>query len=307
MDIRQLRHALAVAETLHFGRAAERLGMTQPPLSQSILALERELGASLFLRSRRSVALTPFGRQWLDEVRPAVAAIDGLADAARRLLAGQAGRLSLSFVSTADYSVLPTIVQRYAAAFPDVRISLQEATSDVQIDALLEGQADAGIIIPSLSALPARLSYRPLLHEPLIAAVPEAWVEQGRLSIEQGRILGHGWMDEPLLLFPARVSPDFHELVMGFYRAQGREPAIRQEAIQMQTIVSLVSAGMGMALVPSSMRHLARTGTRYLELAGPAPMLETGLAWLSANRAPTLLALIEVAAGISGSDGLRRP
>ncbi|WP_165324873.1 LysR family transcriptional regulator [Rhizorhabdus phycosphaerae] len=307
MDIRQLRHSLTVAETLHFGRAAERLGMTQPPLSQSILALERELGASLFLRSRRSVALTPFGRQWLDEVRPAVAAIDGLADAARRLLAGQAGRLSLSFVSTADYSVLPTIVQRYAAAFPDVRISLQEATSDVQIDALLEGQADAGIIIPSLSALPARLSYRPLLHEPLIAAVPEAWVEEERLSIERGRILGHGWMDEPLLLFPARVSPDFHELVMGFYRAQGREPAIRQEAIQMQTIVSLVSAGMGMALVPSSMRHLARTGTRYLELAGPAPMLETGLAWLSANRAPTLLALIEVAAGISGSDGLRRP
>lgn len=303
MDIRQLRHALAVADTLHFGRAAERLGMTQPPLSQSILALERELGASLFLRSRRSVALTPFGRQWLDEVRPAVAAIDGLADAARRLLAGQAGRLSLSFVSTADYSVLPTIVQRYAAAFPDVRISLQEATSDVQIDALLEGQADAGIIIPSLSALPARLSYRPLLHEPLIAAVPEAWVEQGRLSIEQGRILGHGWMDEPLLLFPARVSPDFHELVMGFYRAQGCEPAIRQEAIQMQTIVSLVSAGMGMALVPSSMCHLARTGTRYLPLAEPAPMLETGLAWLTANRAPTLLALIEIAAGISGSDG----
>lgn len=303
MDIRQLRHALAVADTLHFGRAAERLGMTQPPLSQSILALERELGASLFLRSRRSVALTPFGRQWLDEVRPAVAAIDGLADAARRLLAGQAGRLSLSFVSTADYSVLPTIVQRYAAAFPDVRISLQEATSDVQIDALLEGQADAGIIIPSLSALPARLSYRPLLHEPLIAAVPEAWVEQGRLSIEQGRILGHGWMDEPLLLFPARVSPDFHELVMGFYRAQGCEPAIQQEAIQMQTIVSLVSAGMGMALVPSSMRHLARTGTRYLPLTEPTPMLETGLAWLTANRSPTLLALIEVAAGISGSDG----
>jgi DNA-binding transcriptional LysR family regulator len=307
MDIRQLRHALAVAETLHFGRAAERLGMTQPPLSQSILALERELGASLFLRSRRSVALTPFGRQWLDEVRPAVAAIDGLADGARRLLAGQAGRLSLSFVSTADYSVLPTMVQRYAAAFPDVQIALQEATSDVQIEALLEGRADAGVIIPSLASLPPRLSYRALLQEPLVAAVPEAWVRQGRLSVIDGKLAGHCWMEEPLLLFPARVSPDFHELVTGFYRAQGREPAIRQEAIQMQTIVSLVSAGMGMALVPSSMRHLARTGTRYLPLAEAAPMLETGLAWLTANRAPTLLALIEVAAGISGSDELPPP
>ncbi|MFP5456178.1 MAG: LysR family transcriptional regulator, partial [Alphaproteobacteria bacterium] len=231
MDIRQLRHALAVADTLHFGRAAERLGMTQPPLSQSILALERELGASLFLRSRRSVALTAFGRQWLDEVRPAVAAINGLAESARRLLAGQAGRLALSFVSTADYSVLPTIVQRYAAAFPDVHIALQEATSDVQIEALLEGRADAGIIIPSLSSLPPRLGYRPLLQEPLIAAVPEAWVEQGRLKLVDGRLAGHAWMEEPLLLFPARVSPDFHGLVTGFYRAQGREPVIRQEAI----------------------------------------------------------------------------
>src|SRR3546814_8992803 len=104
MDLRQLNHFLAVAEELHFGRAAERLGMTQPPLSQSIMALERELGAPLFTRTKRQVALTPFGRQWLEHVRPAVGAVADLAAAARRLRAGTVGRLALSFVSSADYS-----------------------------------------------------------------------------------------------------------------------------------------------------------------------------------------------------------
>src|SRR6185436_5819623 len=110
MDIRQLRHFAAVADTLHFGRAAERLGMTQPPLSQSILALERDLGAPLFARSKRSVRLTELGEQWLPQVRAAVAGVDALPAAARRLRDGEAGRLALSFVSTADYSVLPGLV-----------------------------------------------------------------------------------------------------------------------------------------------------------------------------------------------------
>src|SRR5437868_12211583 len=106
MDIRQLRHFAAVADTLHFGRAAERLGMTQPPLSQSIMALERELGAPLFVRTKRSVALTPFGDLWLTHVRGALDGVAALPEIARRLRGGAAGRLELSFVSTADYSIL---------------------------------------------------------------------------------------------------------------------------------------------------------------------------------------------------------
>lgn len=295
MDLRQLRHFLAVADTLHFGRAAEMLGMTQPPLSQSIMALERELGAALFSRSKRSVALTAFGRQWIDHVRPAVDAVAALPDIARRLRAGMAGAVALSFVSTADYSVLPRLVRDYAAAFPEVEVSLVEATSDVQIEALLDGRADAGILLAGRSALPAALAYHPLFTEPLVAAVPESWIGEGRVLLSGGALQGDDWMEQPLIVFPSRVAPDFYDLVLGHYRARGRQPSIRQEAIQMQTIISLVSAGMGMALVPDSMRNLARTGVRYVALGGAGPLLETGLAWRAANDAPTLLSLIEIA------------
>lgn len=295
MDLRQLHHFLAVAEELHFGRAAERLGMTQPPLSQSIMALERELGAPLFSRTKRNVALTPFGRQWLEHVRPAVGAVAELPAQAQRLRSGTAGRLSLSFVSSADYSILPALVRRYATAFPDVEMALVEATSDVQIEALLERRTDAGILIPPASPLPMAVDYRPLLREPLVAAVPEGWVESGRLAVEDGRLAGEGWLDEPLLLFPRHVSPAFHDLVLDSYREKGRQPYIRQRAIQMQTIISLVSAEMGLALVPASLRNLARTGVRYLALAHAVPVLETGIAWRRADDAPTLTALLGIA------------
>lgn len=295
MDLRQLRHFVTVADTLHFGRAAELLGMTQPPLSQSIMALERELGAALFLRSKRTVQLTAFGQQWLEHVRPALERIDDLPEIARRLRTGMAGRLRLSFISTADYSVLPKLVQSFSAAFPDVEISLLEATSDVQVEALLSGQVDAGILIPTHPSLPAGLEYLPLLREPLVAAVPDAWLDEGRLPVRGNVLLGDDWMAEPLIIFPARVSPAFHDLVLGFYHARERQPHIRQEAIQMQTIISLVSAGMGMALVPASLQHLARTDVSYLQLAIEPPRLETGLAWRKGDAAPTLSSFIAIA------------
>ncbi|WP_150294032.1 LysR family transcriptional regulator [Sphingobium estronivorans] len=303
MDLRQLNHFIAVAEELHFGRAAERLGMTQPPLSQSIMALERELGASLFARTKRNVALTPFGQQWLEHVRPALGAIAELGIMAERLREGTAGRLALSFVSSADYSILPALVRRYATAFGDVEMTLAEATSDVQIEALVEGRIDAGILIPPASALPAAIAYRPLLREPLVAAVPDSWAEDGRLELDQGRLTGEGWMDQPLLLFPRHVSPTFHDLILDHYRVKGRQPSIRQRAIQMQTIISLVSAEMGLALVPASLQNLARTGVRYLPLAGGAPMLETGLAWRRADEAPTLRALVDIALQLAEPSG----
>ena len=295
MDLRQLRHFVAVADTLHFGRAAQRLGMTQPPLSQSIMALERELGSDLFVRSKRIVTLTDFGRQWLVHVRPAVQAIGDLSGIAQRLRTGMAGRLSLAFVSTADYSVLPRLVQRYSAMFPDVELELIEATSDIQVEALIDERINAGILFAARSALPAALDYRPLLSEPLVAAVPESWIAEERIALVDGALRGEDWMALPLIIFPERVSPDFHELVMAFYRAKGHQPFIQQEAIQMQTIISLVSAGLGVALVPASLQHLARTGVRYIAIADGAPDLETGLAWRKADGAPTLAALIDIA------------
>jgi len=296
MDIRQLKHFAAVAQTLHFGRAADALGMTQPPLSQSIMALERDVGAPLFVRTKRSVALTPLGEQWLPHVRAALDEVGALPGIARQLREGRAGRLELSFVSTADYSVLPTLVRRYASLFQDVEIALTEATSDVQITALLEGKGHAGLIIPPPNAaLPEPLAYLPLVTEPLVAAVPESWIGDGRLAVEAGRLSPEAVVGAPLILFPRRVAPAFHDLVTGYYAAHGGQARIVQEAIQMQTIISLVSAGMGVALVPASLRNLARTGVAYVDLGGDAPSLETGIAWRAADTTPTIARFVEVA------------
>jgi DNA-binding transcriptional LysR family regulator len=292
MDTRQLRHFLAVAETLHFGRAADRLGMTQPPLSQSIMALERALGAPLFIRTKRSVQLTPFGEQWRPHVLEALAAVDALSTTARRLRDGQSGYLTLSFVSTADYNLLPDLVRRYAEAYPDVDIRLVEATSDVQIPALAAGERHAGIIIPPHDkALPEPLTYRRLVSEPLVAAAPSAWIADGRLPVKDGVLAPDALLDAPLILFPRNVAPAFHDLVTGYFSARGRPARIVQEAIQMQTIISLVSAGLGVALVPASLRNLARAGVSYVEIEAP-PMLETGLIWRRDDETATLRNLL---------------
>ena len=271
--------------------------MTQPPLSQSILALERELGAALFTRTKRSVALTPFGNQWLEPVRAALAKLDALPEAARRIRGGETGRLNLSFVSTADYSLLPTLVQRFRALYPDVDMDLSEATSDIQIAALLRGDIHAGILIPPThTALPAELAYRRLMSEPLIAAVPEQWLASGRLTLVDGQLSPEAVIASPLIVFPRHVAPSFYDLVIHYYLECGGQADIAQHAIQMQTIISLVSAGMGIALVPESLRHLARTGTRYVALASRAPRLDTGVVWRHDDSSATLANLLEVLA-----------
>ncbi len=311
MDIRQLRHFVAVADTLHFGRAAQRLGMTQPPLSQSIMALEREIGAPLFARTRRSVALTPLGRQWLGPVRDVLAGMEELPRLAQRLREGRSGRLEISFVSTADYNILPTLVRRFTSLHPGVELALTEATSDVQIATLLDGRGHVGLVIPPpQGVLPNGLSYLPLVSEPLVAAVPESWIAGDRLVPTKGRLAPRAVVAAPLILFPRHSAPAFHDLVTGYYARHGGRARIAQEAIQMQTIISLVSAGIGIALVPASLRHLARSGVAYLALDGAPPVLETGIAWRTNDTTPTITRFVEtartVSSGISRRTGRRR-
>lgn len=297
MDIRQLRHFVAVADALHFGRAAERLGMTQPPLSQSIMALEQELQQPLFVRTKRRVNLTPFGELWLPYVRSALDSVAALPDVAQHLRKGEIGRLELSFVSTADYNILPTLVRHYGALFPQVQIALTEATSDVQIASLLEGNGHVGIIIPPThGGLPETLAYRKLVSEPLIAAVPESWIGEGRVKLRKGKMPAAAVVDAPLIVFPRRVAPSFYDLVMDYYVSRGGQARVAQEAIQMQTIISLVSAGMGIALVPQSLRNLARTGVRYVDLQEKAPQLDTGMVWRRNDTTPALAKFLEVSA-----------
>ncbi|MCZ0738830.1 LysR family transcriptional regulator [Phreatobacter sp. AB_2022a] len=299
MDLRQLRQFVAVAEELHFGRAAARLNMTQPPLSQAIQHLEAELGVELLARTKRSVALTPVGRQWLDEVRKVLGDAAALPDIARRLALGELGQLRLAFVSTADYSVLPGLVSRYRGVAPDVKVALREATSDIQIEALLNDEIDVGMIIAQAqSSMPPSLGYRPLMREPLVAAVPDAWVQEGRAGFTQGAVGAGTVVATPLILFPRRSAPGFHDAIVDYYVQNGFRPTIVQEAIQMQTIIGLVAAGLGMALVPQSLTNLNRAGARYLPLAGGAPLIETGLIWRSEDRSPTLQRFLDIAGGL---------
>ncbi|MDM5181222.1 LysR family transcriptional regulator [Massilia sp. CCM 8695] len=291
LELRQLRYFVAVAEELHFGKAALRLHMTQPPLSQTIQGLEELLGAPLFARSRRAVELTPAGQALLPEARRILAASAALPALVRRAAGGEAGRLSLAFVSSADYSVLPPFLRSYRAAFPQVRIALQEATSDVQIDELLHGRIDAGLLIPPLpDKARLELDYLKVLTEPLIAALPAGLAGTGGdapVSLAELAPL-------PLIIFPRPIAPALHDAILACFRAAGVTPEIGQEAIQMQTIVSLVSAGMGMALVPQSVSNLMRPGVEYRALRDAAPQVETGLAWRRDAVSPVLQGFLDL-------------
>ncbi|KVN45072.1 LysR family transcriptional regulator [Burkholderia territorii] len=291
-DLRQWRYFVTVADERHFGRAAERLSMTQPPLSQAIRALEDALGVALFARTKRSVALTAVGAALLPDVRRLLAAADALPPLARRLARGEAGSLSLAFVSTADYGLLPSLLRAFGARYPQVRLQLAEATSDVQIDELVAGSIDAGLVIPPVPPRhAAALSYLPVVREPLVVAMPAA-AAPGVAEDEPVHLAELAAL--PLVIFPRRLAPGFYDIITGCYGAAGETPRIGQEAIQMQTIVSLVSAGMGVALVPQSLRNLRRTGVVYRPLAGDAPVVETGLVWRTGDVSPVLAGFIDV-------------
>lgn len=291
IELRQLRYFVTVAEELHFGRAATRLHMTQPPLSQTIFALEELLGAALFERNRRSVALTPAGAALLPEARRLLVQAGDLPALVRRAAFGETGKLVLAFVSSADYSVLPPFLRAYRAAYPQVQITLQEATSDLQLDDLLNGRIDAGLLIPPLpDKAKAQLDYLPVLNEPLILAAPADLPElRGKREVSLRSL-----PPLPLIIFPRPISPSLYDAILAVFRAAGMTPAIGQEAIQMQTIVSLVSAGMGIALVPQSVSNLRRPGVEYWPLAQVTPLVETGLAWRRDNASPVLKGFLDL-------------
>ncbi|WP_377701690.1 LysR family transcriptional regulator [Pseudoduganella sp. UC29_71] len=291
LELRQLRYFAAVAEELHFGRAAQRLHMTQPPLSQAIQALEELLGAPLFERNRRGVALTAAGTALLPEARRMLAQAQELPQLVQRAAAGEVGRLALAFVSSADYSVLPPFLRAYRAAYPQVQIALQEATSDLQLEDLLHGRIDAGLLIPPLpERAREELDYLPVLKEPLVLAAPA-----GLAALHGKRKVALAALPAlPLIIFPRAISPALYDAALGVFHAAGITPVIGQEAIQMQTIVSLVSAGMGLALVPQSVSNLKRPGVEYRALLDPTPLVETGLAWRRDNPSPVLQGFLEL-------------
>ena len=283
MELRHLRYFVAVGETLNFGRAALALHIAQPPLSRAIRALEGELGTTLFVRGTRGVTLTRAGAALLPEARRLLRDAEAFRQNARQYAAGEAGTLAIGFVSTAAYNVLPRLVPAFRARRPGVRLLLREVTSDVQLPALVAGEIDVGFVIAP--AVPPPLAYAALHREPLIAALPARRRWPARLPL---RLLAR----EPFILFPREVAPELHDAIVAMCRRAGFSPRIGQEAIQMQTIVSLVAGGMGVSLVPASLEHLKREGVVYRRLAERSPSVEIGLAWRASDDSPLTRAFV---------------
>ena len=286
VELRHLRYFVTVAETLNFSRAASLLHISQPPLSRQIHALEAELGTPLFARNARGVQLTDAGASLLPEARRLLRDAEALRVGARHIATGEIGKLSLGFISTAAYNVLPELLPAFHRAHPRIKLQLQEATSDVQTAGLRDGELDIGFVLPQ--PIEATLRYEPVYREPLIAALPATrrWPATLTLAALAG---------EPFVLFPRKVGAPLYDLVVGYCQRAGFTPRIEQEAIQMQTIVSLVAAGMGIALVPASLKHLKRTGVIYRSLQERSPQMEIGLIWRASDDSPAVAAFVAAA------------
>ncbi len=280
IELRLWRQFVTLAEELHFGRAALRLHMTQPPLTQAIAGLEQRLGLLLFARTRRSVRLTPAGVALLPAAQDLLARAQGLPAVARAAAAGESGQLRLAFVSTVGFGLLPGWLRAFRAQYPGIRVELTEATGDIQLEALARDEVDAGFMLHSPGFAPPGLAVCPIAREPLVLALPEAH------ALAQGEAVPlAAALREPLVIFPRRIVPSLHDALFALYHAAGQSPQVVQEAIQMQTIVNLVSAGLGVAWVPRSVTGFRRSGVVYREVA-PArraraaiPLCETSLVW----------------------------
>jgi DNA-binding transcriptional LysR family regulator len=301
MELRHLRYFIAVAEELHFGRAAQRLHISQPPLSMQIRALEEELGLTLLKRTQRHVSLTHAGRSFLQEARQILSRLDQAVMLARRTARGEVGELVVGFISVADYNVLPLVLREFRRRFPLVNLALRESTTDAQIRDLLAGHIDVGFVLPPVNE-PA-LETRSILREPLIAALPE----RHPLARKPGRLALEKLQNAPFILFPRTNAPGLYDDIVSCCRAAGFSPLVAQEAIQMQTIVSLVSAELGVALIPASLTNLRRTGVTYKELKQTTPETEVRLAWRRGDERPALRVFVDVALSTARAPGNAGP
>lgn len=267
MELRQLRYFVAVAEELHFRRAAARLHISQPPLSQQIRALEDELGFALLTRTRRRVELTAAGAAFLRDARALLGELEGAVATARRIDAGQTGRLRVNFVGSALFSIVPGAVERFRRARPGVELELRERATVDQLRAVRAGVADVGLVRPPIED-DGELHAQTVLRERTVAALPTGHALAGLSRVPLRRLAA-----EPLVLFPRDQATGFHDLLIDSLAGAGVAPRVIQYAPEMLTIIGLVAAGTGVSLVPASVQRLALDGVVYRPVSG-APRSE---------------------------------
>lgn len=272
VDIRSLACFIAVADDLHFRRAAERMSLTQPSLSQRIRALEAEVGAALFERDRRGVALTPAGHAFLGPARKAVDNAKAAKAQALRAARGEVGSLRLGFTVIAFYGVLPQAVQRFRQLYPDVSVDLIEMNSPSLEAALAAGDIDLGVLHPPLST-PELIVHR-LPDEALVLALPASHPLAKQRTIRLADL-----DDEPFLLAPRTIGPSIYDRVIALFQRERVNLRIVQEVTPMTTLVGLVAAGTGLGFVTEGIARVARPGVTFRPITPLPPSLPLAAAW----------------------------
>jgi DNA-binding transcriptional LysR family regulator len=302
MELRLWQQFVAVAEHLHFGRAAQQLNMTQPPLTQAIAGMEARLGARLFERTKRSVSLTPVGAGLLPGARELLSLARQLTAQAQAAGAGEVGRLRIGFVSPLGLGPLPGWVREFRRAHPAVKLELSEVTGDVQQHMFERDELDVGFVLHAPGFVQSQMARRRLGEEPMILAMPQ----QHPLAAQKTPLKLEQVLAEPLVLFPRRILPSIYEALQAVYESRGQRLNVAQEAIQMQTIVNLVSAGLGIAWVPQSVQAFQRSGVIYRDVSVAKKALltcETSLIWRESSSHPArdrFVALVSAAISSPG-------
>lgn len=277
MDIRALACFVGVAEELHFRRAAERLNITQPALSQRIRVLEEEIGTPLLERDRRHVALTPAGAAFLEPARSAVANANLAKTQALRAVRGELGRLRLGFTVIAFYGMLPEAVRVFRGRYPDVAVELVEMNSPSLEAALVAGDIDLGVLHPPLAM--SELTTRTLPEQQLVLALPAMHPLARRKIVAVADL-----ENEPFLIAPRAIGPSIYDRVIALFQGQGISPHIVQEVTPMTTLTGLVAASVGLGFVTKGIATVARPGVVFRPVEPEPPSLPIAAAW----RAPDL-------------------
>jgi DNA-binding transcriptional LysR family regulator len=287
VELRHLRYFIAVAEELHFGRAADRLHISQPPLSHQIQDLERELGVELLRRNRRRVALTEAGRLFLDEARHVIGDAEHAVEIAQKAARGEVGRLSIGFGTAPESWILKSVLSVFLVRYPDVRIELHSLYTQEQVEALGRGQIQ--VAFPLLPIPRRGLVVESIGVQPLVVALPA-----GHRLAAQNRIALTELRKEPFVLVSRDVGHSFYDLIFSVCSEAGFTPNVAHEASHALTVLGLVAAGLGVSLQPGAVGSSRPEGVVFRSLTPRAPMVEIGMAYRRDDSSPTLAAFLEV-------------
>lgn len=295
MDHKLMQSFVAVAEELHFGRAAVRLHISQPPLTKQIQQLEQAMGVRLLERTKRKVELTVAGRVFLDEARAVLHQTGQAVELARKAGRGETGHLSVGFIDAAIYSVVPTIVRQFTERYPEVELSLTDLRIPNQVKLVAERQLDIGFVHPPI--VHKALRVESILVEPLIVALPETH----RLAAETEIALAD-LAPEALIQFPRSINPSLYDEIVGLCRSSGFSPRIVREATPKQTIIGLVSVGLGVSLLPACLENLRRSGVVYRPIRGRNLSIDTSIIYRREQPSPVLKVFLDIVRETVGTE-----